>query len=268
MALRTKEQYIAALSKMNKNLYCNGKLIDRLDEKQLGAINVMSRSYEMAQDPALAHLYVTKSHLTGETINRFCHIHQSTEDLHKKQDMTRHLCNDVGTCCQRCMGIDAANAVNNVSFEAQKRPAAKTTYYDNFLKWLKYFQENDLVASCAQTDVKGERMNRPGQQTDPDQYVHVVEERADGIVVSGAKVHISEASISDEIIVVHVARSFILCASMHSYSCYATVRQMPTQFHCTLQIRKDTDFACDRNLYTLYQSSENLFSFFWLSEKC
>ena len=73
---------------------------------------------------------------------------------------------------------------------------------------------------------------------------------------------------SDEIIVVHMARSFVLCASMHSYSCYATACQMPTQFHCTLQIRKDTDFACNRNLYTFYQSSENFFSFFWLSEKC
>ena len=73
---------------------------------------------------------------------------------------------------------------------------------------------------------------------------------------------------SDEIIVVHVARSFVLCASMHSYSCYATVCQMPTQFHCALQIRKDTDFARNRNFYTFYQSSENFLSLFWLSEKC
>ncbi len=204
MALRTREQYLEALSKMNKNVYCNGELIDRLDPRQMGAINVMATSYDMAQDPANADLFLAKSHLTGETISRFTHIHQSTDDLHKKQDMTRLLCNKIGICCQRCMGVDAANAVNSVSYEAQKRPTAKTKYYDNFLKWLKRFQEEDLIASCAQTDVKGDRMKRPGQQIDPDMYVHVVEELPDGILVSGSKVHISEASVSDEIIVVPV----------------------------------------------------------------
>lgn len=202
MALRTKEQYMEKLSKMNRNVYCNGELIDRLDPCQMGAINVMSKSYEMAQNPEYADLFLAKSHITGNTISRFTHIHQSTEDLHKKQDMTRVLCNQVGTCCQRCMGVDAANAVNAVSYEAQKRDTAKTKYYDNFLAWLEEFQEHDLIASCAQTDVKGDRMKRPGQQIDPDQYVHVVEEQKDGIIVSGAKVHISEASVSDWIIVV------------------------------------------------------------------
>ncbi|MDR1193925.1 MAG: aromatic ring hydroxylase, partial [Peptococcaceae bacterium] len=202
MVLRTREQYIADLGRKNKNVYCNGELIDRLDERQRGAINVMSISYDMARDPQYADLFLARSHITGKTISRFTHMHQSTEDLHKKQDMTRCLCNRVGTCAQRCMGIDAANAVNAVSYEAQKRPGGKTKYYDNFIQWLTRFQEDDLVASCAQTDVKGDRMKRPGQQIDPDQYVHVVEERADGILVSGSKVHISEASISDEIIVV------------------------------------------------------------------
>jgi aromatic ring hydroxylase len=187
---------------MNRNLYCNGEKIDRLDERQEGAINVMGLTFDAAWDPASRDLCTATSHLTGETINRFNHIHQTTEDLHKKQDMTRLLCNKVGQCIQRCMGIDAANAINAVSFEAQKSPKAKTAYYDNWLKWLGRFQAEDLVASCAQTDVKGERLKRPSEQNDPDMYVRVVEERPDGIVVRGAKVHISEASISDEILVV------------------------------------------------------------------
>lgn len=199
--LRTREMYLEALGKMNDNLYCNGEKLNRLDPRLEGCINVLAKSYELAADPANSDLFLAKSHLTGETINRFCHIHQSTDDLHKKQDMTRHYCNQIGTCCRRCMGTDAANAVNAVSYEAQKRPGAKTAYYDNFLKWLRNFQEKDLIASCAQTDVKGERMKRPSEQPDPDSYVHVVEERPDGIVVSGAKVHISEAIASDEIIV-------------------------------------------------------------------
>ena len=200
--MRTRAQYIERLGKMNRNLYFNGEKIDRLDERQQGAINVMALTFDAAWDPESRDLCTATSHLTGETINRFNHIHQNAEDLHKKQDMTRFLCNKVGQCIQRCMGVDAANAINAVSYEAQKSPAAKTAYYDNWLKWLKRFQTEDLVASCAQTDVKGERLKRPGEQTDPDMYVHVVEERSDGIIVRGCKVHISEASISDEILVV------------------------------------------------------------------
>lgn len=200
--LRTREQYMADLAKKNPNLYFNGKKIDRLDPMQLPAINVMGLTFDAAHDPKLKDLCTATSHLTGETINRFNHIHQNVEDLHKKQDMTRALCNEVGQCIQRCMGIDAANALNAVSYEAGKSPDRKTDYYANWLKWLEYFQKNDLVASCAQTDQKGERLKRPGQQTDPDMYVRVVEERADGVVVRGCKVHISEASISDEILVV------------------------------------------------------------------
>ncbi|SFG84363.1 4-hydroxybutyryl-CoA dehydratase / vinylacetyl-CoA-Delta-isomerase [Desulfotomaculum arcticum] len=200
--MRTREQYIERLGKMDRNLYSNGEKIDRLDERQQGAINVMSLTFDAVWDPASKDLCTATSHLTGKTINRFNHIHQNKEDLHKKQDMTRLLCNKVGQCIQRCMGIDAANAINAVSFEAQKSPKAKTTYYDNWLKWLERFQTEDLVASCAQTDVKGERLKRPAEQTDPDMYVHVVEERSDGIIVRGSKVHISEASISDEILVV------------------------------------------------------------------
>jgi 4-hydroxybutyryl-CoA dehydratase/vinylacetyl-CoA-Delta-isomerase len=100
------------------------------------------------------------------------------------------------------MGCDATNAIYNVSYEADKMNKGETKYHENFKKWLERFQEKDLVAACAQTDVKGDRIKRPADQADPDMYVHVVEKRNDGIIVRGCKTHISEASISDEILVV------------------------------------------------------------------
>jgi aromatic ring hydroxylase len=202
MGMRTKEQYIERLGKMRKNIYSGGEKIDRLDERQQGALNVMGLTFDAAWEPANKDLCTAVSHLSGETINRFNHIHQDAKDLHKKQDMTRFMCNKVGQCIQRCMGIDAANAIHAVSYEAQKSAAAKTAYHDNWLSWLARFQKEDLVGCCAQTDVKGERLKRPSEQTDPDMYVRVVEEKSDGIIVRGSKVHISEASIADEILVV------------------------------------------------------------------
>jgi 4-hydroxybutyryl-CoA dehydratase/vinylacetyl-CoA-Delta-isomerase len=51
------------------------------------------------------------------------------------------------------------------------------------------------------TDPKGDRSLPPHKQPDPDMFLHVMEERKDGIVVSGAKAHQTGAVNSHEIIV-------------------------------------------------------------------
>ena len=200
--MRTKEQYIRGLSKMKRNVYYDGQLIDRTDELHADCLSVMGTTFDEAAKPENQELCTAISHLTGERINRFTHIHQNTNDLHNKQDMTRMLCQKVGGCIQRCMGIDATNATYNVSYEADKMNKGATQYHENFKKWLIRFQNEDLVGCCAQTDVKGDRMLRPADQPNPDAYVRIKERLSDGIVVSGCKLHISEASVADEVLVV------------------------------------------------------------------
>jgi aromatic ring hydroxylase len=200
--MRTKQDYINGLAKMKRNIYFDGQLIDRTDELQMDCLNTIGLTYDEAEKPENQELCTAISHLTGERINRFTHIHQNKEDLHKKQDMTRMLCQKVGGCIQRCMGIDASNGVYNVSYEADKMNNGATQYHENFKKWLMRFQTEDLIGCCAQTDVKGDRMLRPAEQPNPDAYVHIKERLKDGIVVSGCKVHISEASVADEVLVV------------------------------------------------------------------
>ena len=51
------------------------------------------------------------------------------------------------------------------------------------------------------TDPKGDRSLPPHQQADPDLFMHVIEERNDGIVVRGAKAHQTGAVNSHEIII-------------------------------------------------------------------
>jgi len=196
--LRTKQQYIDGLKKMRRNIYYDGHLIDRTDELLMPAINTIGYTFDAAQDPKFQDLVLAKSHLSGRTINRYHHVHQNTVDLHKKQDMTRALCHKVGGCIQRCMGSDGVNAVNAVSFEADKTNKGATEYHKNFLKWLQRAQDEDLCVVCGQTDVKGDRMKRPSEQPNPDAYLRIVERKSDGIVVSGCKVNNSVASIVDE----------------------------------------------------------------------
>jgi aromatic ring hydroxylase len=200
--MRTKQEYIEGLAKMGRNIYFNGEKIDRDSELQMNCIDVIGTTFDEAQKPENEGLLTATSHLTGHKINRFTHIHQSTEDLHKKQDMTRFLCQKVGGCIQRCMGIDGTNAIYNASYEADKQNEGATEYHENFKKWLIRFQDEDLVGCCAQTDVKGDRMCRPADQKNPGSYVRIKERLKDGIVVEGCKLHISEASVADEILVV------------------------------------------------------------------
>ncbi|MEW5912585.1 MAG: 4-hydroxyphenylacetate 3-hydroxylase N-terminal domain-containing protein [Thermodesulfobacteriota bacterium] len=199
--MQGKQRWLQRLYGMQRNLYLGGDKIGRDDERLAPVQSVVGLTYDLAQDPAYADLMTATSHLTGERINRFCHVHQSPADLHKKQDMTRMICQKVGGCVRRCMGVDALNAVYTVSYEADRERPGETAYHENFKQWLARFQGQDMMGCCAQTDVKGDRTKRPHQQPDPDSYVHVVERNRQGIVVRGCKLHISEAAIADEILV-------------------------------------------------------------------
>jgi aromatic ring hydroxylase len=198
--LRTAGQYQAKLKDMRPNIYMDGQVITRDDPRLLGGINTIAETFNLAGDPQYEKLLTAKSHLTGEKINRYTHIHQSQDDLLKKQEMTRFYCQRVGGCIQRCMGIDVLNALSVVTKNTDT--VHGTDYHQRFLNYLKKFQTEDLVGNCAQTDVKGDRMLRPHQQQDPDLYLRVVKKTEEGIVVRGAKAHNTIAPYADEIIVV------------------------------------------------------------------
>ncbi|KUJ94019.1 MULTISPECIES: 4-hydroxyphenylacetate 3-hydroxylase family protein [Archaeoglobus] len=198
--MRTSEEYRQDLYKLKPNVYVRGKKVRRDSPEVSGGINVISKTFDLVEHPDYKDFLTTKSHISGKRINRFTHINQSAEDLLKKQLMTRKLCRLVGGCIQRCMGCDAINGLSVATFAADTEHG--TDYHKRFLEYVKEFQERDLVAACAQTDVKGDRSKRPHQQDDPDMYVRVVERRSDGIVVRGAKNCITMAAVADEIIVV------------------------------------------------------------------
>ncbi|MCC8357596.1 MAG: 4-hydroxybutyryl-CoA dehydratase, partial [Oscillospiraceae bacterium] len=144
-------------------------------------------------------LMTTTSHLTGKKINRFCHIHQSTKDLVLKVKMQRLCGQKTAACFQRCVGMDAFNAVYATAYETDQ--AHGTNYFENFKKYMEYIQDADLVVDGAMTDPKGDRGLAPHAQADEDLFLHVVERRPDGVVVRGAKAHQTGASNSHEILV-------------------------------------------------------------------
>lgn len=199
--MKTGQEYIESLRKMKTRVYAFGEKIESIVDYPLFQphINSVALTYELAHDPRYEDLMTVTSHLTGKKINRFTHIHQSTEDLVKKIKMLRMIAQQTGSCFQRCVGFDAINAIYSVTYEMDHELG--TDYHQRFLNYLKFLQEQDIMAAGAMTDVKGDRSLSPSQQPDPDKYVHVVEKRDDGIVIRGAKAHMTGIINSHEMII-------------------------------------------------------------------
>ena len=201
MALMTGEQYIESIKKINMQVYMFGKKIEDPTEDPIlrPSLNSVRMTYDLAQMPEYQDLMTVISPYTGERVNRFTHIHQSTDDLRNKVKMQR-LCGQMTAACfQRCVGMDAFNAVFSTTYEVDEKYG--THYHENFKKFMVYCQKNDLTIDGAMTDPKGDRSKAPHAQEDPDLFLHVVERRPDGIVVRGAKAHQTGILNSHEVIV-------------------------------------------------------------------
>lgn len=201
MALMTGEQYVESIRKMNMQIYMFGEKVENPVDNPIlrPSLNSVKATYDLAQMPEYEDLMTVTSNLTGKKINRFCHLHQSTDDLIKKVKMQRLLGQKTASCFQRCVGMDAFNAEYSTTYEIDK--AHGTDYHERFKKYMEYVQENDYTVDGAMTDPKGDRALAPSKQADPDLYLRVVERRKDGVVVRGAKAHQTGICNSQEVLV-------------------------------------------------------------------
>ena len=201
MALMTGEQYIESIKKIKMEIYMFGEKYNNPTESPIlrPSLNSVRMTYDLAQMPEYEDLMTVVSPYTGTRVNRFTHIHQSTEDLVKKVKMQRLCGQKTAACFQRCVGMDAMNAVYSSTYEIDE--ACGTKYHENFVKFLTRVQDEDLAVDGAMTDVKGDRGLAPSKQADPDLFLHVVERTPDGVYVTGAKAHQTGFVNSHEVLV-------------------------------------------------------------------
>ena len=182
-----KNSYLDSIKNRNLKIYLMGELIkEPLDHPIIRpSVEAMAETYELAvREPELAS---ATSPYTGEKINRFLHIAESNEDLFLQNKMQRKLGQLTGTCFQRCVGMDAFNALHSVTFEIDEKH--NTEYHKNFINFLTEMHKNNLVIGGAMTDVKGDRSKLPHEQEDEDVYLRIVKRTQDGVYVKGAKAH-------------------------------------------------------------------------------
>jgi len=202
----TAKEYTESLRKLKLNLYLLGQKVENWVDNPIirPSINAIAMTYKLAHEPENKALATTDSKLTGKKVNKFNSLFQSTDDLVKKVKLQRRLGQRTACCFQRCVGMDAINALFSTTYEIDQQYG--TEYHQRFAKWLKYIQENDLCISGAMTDVKGNRGVAPNEQVDPDMFVHIVEQRSDGIVIRGAKAHQTGAANSHEMLIMPTLR--------------------------------------------------------------
>ena len=193
--MKTAQQYIDSLRARDLDLWIGNERIDNpVDHPAIRpAIDAVAQTYAMAHEPQWRDIATAESKLTGTRVNRFVNVFGDASDLTDKLLLQRELGRRTGTCFQRCVGMDALNALFIATWEAGE------TNHKRFVTWLKDVQSKDEMLCGAMTDSKGDRTKRPLDQ--PEQFLRIVERRADGVVIRGAKLHQTGAANAHQVLV-------------------------------------------------------------------
>lgn len=192
--------YRESLRAYSPRVFVNGQRVESVADEPLLApgINGVGVTYDFAHYPEHQAIMTARQGTSGKIVNRMLHINETSTDLLYKLEAVRLVCK-VSGCAQRYLTHDALNGL----FQATKRTDDNhgTDYSQRFLNYLHDVQDRDLTLGVAMTDAKGDRSKRPGQQTNPDVYVHITERRPDGIVIRGTKAIVTGAPYMHEFLV-------------------------------------------------------------------
>jgi aromatic ring hydroxylase len=179
--MRSPEQYLDGLRDGREVWYRGERVPDVTDHPELGVA---------ARHGALDF------HGPSDTPSPFYEIPRSAADLRQRSALIEESTARGATLVVllKEIGSDALFALHRVTHGTEGFGRVEA-YYDRC-------RSADLALAVAQTDVKGDRAQGPSGQSDPDLYLRVVERRADGIVVRGAKAHTSCTPNVDEVIVI------------------------------------------------------------------
>lgn len=198
--LMTASDYRESLRAYKPRVFINGSAVESVPDEPLLApgINAIGITYDFAHVPEYLPVMTALQGTSGKTVNRMVHINENSTDLLNKLEAVRLVCK-VSGCAMRYLTHDALNGI----FQATRRTddVHNTDYSQRFLNYLHYVQERDLTLAVAMTDAKGDRSKRPGQQPNPDVYVHIKERRPDGIVIRGTKAIVTGAPYVHEFLV-------------------------------------------------------------------
>jgi 4-hydroxybutyryl-CoA dehydratase/vinylacetyl-CoA-Delta-isomerase len=177
----TGAQYLESLKDGRVN-YIAGHLVDDIEQEPLlrRAAEWVARVYD--------HFYSPEP----GAVNPMVQPPRSAEQLREHVPLMAQADFITSTTFQSLMTLLTAAAQVNRSYEELGR-----RIYD----YVDDAKRRDIrIVECI-TDGKGHRKLPPSKQPDPDAYTRIVERREDGIVIRGAKLHITGACLAHELFV-------------------------------------------------------------------
>ncbi|MGE0483124.1 MAG: 4-hydroxyphenylacetate 3-hydroxylase family protein [Gammaproteobacteria bacterium] len=198
--LMTAADYRESLRRYTPRVFIDGRAVDCVadDPRLAPGINAIGVTYDYALDAGRAALALAPGLAAGSTVNRFLALNHSSDDLLAKLEYTRLVCQETG-CAMRYLSMDGLNALWQMTHRVDA--ATSGEYHARFRAYFEDVQRRDLTVGIAMTDAKGNRGLRPHEQPVADAYVHVVERRADGIVISGVKAIVTSGPYVHELLV-------------------------------------------------------------------
>jgi 4-hydroxybutyryl-CoA dehydratase/vinylacetyl-CoA-Delta-isomerase len=217
--LMSAAEYRESLRRYRPVVHLNGRTVDSVADEPLLApgIAAIGLTYDYALQEEHAALMRAASPVCAGPVNRMLALPRNGADLVNKLEAVRLVCRQTG-CAQRYLAGDALAAL----WQATHRRDADAggDGHERLAAYVGHVHENDLTLGIAMTDAKGDRSLRPSQQANPDVYVHVVERRADGIVISGTKAIVTSAPYVHELLVMPSRRledgeaAFAVCCAV------------------------------------------------------
>jgi len=193
-------EYRESLRRLRPVVHVDGRRVESVADEPAFApgIAAIGVTYDAALREATAPLMRAARPDGGGPINRMLALPRSSVDLVNKLEAVRLVCQETG-CAQRYLGGDALAAL----WDATARLSADSAddAHERLAAYVAHVHDDDLTLGIAMTDAKGDRSLRPGAQPNPDTYVHVVERRSDGLVISGTKAIVTSAPYVHELLV-------------------------------------------------------------------
>lgn len=197
--IKTVEQYLESLND-GREVWCLGEKVKdvRTHPTVSTIIRTACMDYVLPNHPDYRDLFVTKDK-DGEDINFLLTSPKTVEDMLRRRECYTVGVRSGGGVMVHCMGADALAAFSVAAQVMDKNLG--THYTERVENYRRYLQKNDLGITGAITDVKGDRSLHPSKQKQhQDFYLRIVDRRKDGIVVRGAKVHISASPCANELL--------------------------------------------------------------------
>ncbi len=201
MAIRTSDEYRQSL-RDGRSVYIFGEKVEDVTTHPILKIGTDTAAGDFvlteSKDPAVRELFVTEHPETGEPISRYFATPKTPQDIDLRMQMIQKSIRLTGGLpFGKDIGTDCLNAIM-----ATAEQMGKLEYKERARSYLEHLRQEDLMLCGAVTDVKGDRSKVPSAQIHPDYYVRVVDQNKDGIIVKGAKIHITGAPAANELLVV------------------------------------------------------------------